>query len=108
MHTDTTIQSLDDLTTDLGHQLRQFRTETCPAYQTYELKRETTARHRRQKETTASSTNAKKDNPSSQRGRLPKAFNMQTYKFHALGDYVEAIKTYGTVDSYSTEVVSNS
>jgi hypothetical protein len=35
-----------------------------------------------------------------------KTLNLNTYKIHALGDYVSAIKTYGTTDSYSTETVS--
>jgi hypothetical protein len=30
---------------------------------------------------------------------------MNTYKVHALGDYVEIIKTYSTTDSYSIELV---
>lgn len=31
--------------------------------------------------------------------------NLDTYKIHSLGDYVEAIRQYGTTDSYSTELV---
>lgn len=38
--------------------------------------------------------------------RRPLEFNMNTYKTHALGDYVETIRHYGTTDSYSTEFVS--
>ena len=34
-----------------------------------------------------------------------KAFNLNTYKFHALGDYTATIRRYGTTDSYSTELV---
>ena len=37
---------------------------------------------------------------------LPKSFNINTYKFHTLGDYSQMIKTFGTTDSYSTQVVS--
>ena len=33
-------------------------------------------------------------------------FSLSTYKHHALGDYVQAIRRYGTTDSYSTESVS--
>jgi hypothetical protein len=35
-----------------------------------------------------------------------KEFNLNTYKFHALGDVVETIRRYGTTESYSTEPVS--
>jgi hypothetical protein len=38
--------------------------------------------------------------------RQLKSLNLNTYKIHALGDYVLAIRTYGTTDSYSTETVS--
>ena len=34
-----------------------------------------------------------------------KTFNLQTSKLHALGDYVETIKMFGTTDSYSTQIV---
>lgn len=37
--------------------------------------------------------------------RLKKSLNLNTYKNHSLGDYTEAIRRYGTTDSYSTESV---
>ena len=37
---------------------------------------------------------------------LLKTFNLNIYKFHALGDYVDMIKMFGTTDSYTTQVVS--
>ena len=36
----------------------------------------------------------------------PKVLNLNTYKWHALGDYTSAIRQFGTMDSYSTEIVS--
>ena len=39
-------------------------------------------------------------------GRLRRKLNLNTYKDHSLGDYVESIRQNGTVDSYSTESVS--
>lgn len=39
-------------------------------------------------------------------GRRPCALNLNTYKMHALGDYVRTIEQYGTTDSYSTQIVS--
>jgi hypothetical protein len=36
---------------------------------------------------------------------LPKTLNLDTYKFHALGDYAQMIKRFGTTDSYTTQVV---
>ncbi len=45
--------------------------------------------------------------PKKAAGRLRRALNLNTYKDHSLGDYVETIRQYGTVDSYSTELVNN-
>jgi hypothetical protein len=38
--------------------------------------------------------------------RRKRSFNLNTYKMHALGDYVTSIHRFGTTDSYSTEPVS--
>jgi len=37
-----------------------------------------------------------------------KMLNLSTYKLHALGDYVNTIRHFGTTDSYSTQTVSDS
>lgn len=39
-------------------------------------------------------------------GKTGKKLNLNTYKFHALGDYVRTIRMLGTTDSYSTQPVS--
>ena len=39
-------------------------------------------------------------------GRRHKMLNINTYKFHSYGDYARTIRTYGTMDSYSSEPVS--
>jgi hypothetical protein len=100
MHTEITLDIMDKVTTELGSAFREFEMKVCPAYATRELARETTARLRRraQKNSTANSGDA---------ARKAKSFNLQTYKFHALGDYVESIRRYGTTDSYNTDVVSS-
>jgi hypothetical protein len=64
------------------------------------------ARQRKQVRQQKTVNTTKQGNNKSSCGRMPKTFNLQTYKVHVLGDYVEAIKTFGTTDSYSTEVVS--
>jgi len=46
------------------------------------------------------------DGSATAEGRRPKKFNLQTYKYHSLGDYPDTIRQYGTSDSYSTEPVS--
>ena len=38
--------------------------------------------------------------------RRRKKLNIDTYKYHSLGDYAATIRRIGTTDSYSTELVS--
>ena len=49
------------------------------------------------------SASACKPTPSQRKKHL----NLNTYKLHAMGDYVSTIRQYGTIDSYSTQAVSN-
>lgn len=44
MHTDETLQILDDATISLGRELRAFASVTCPAFPTRELNRANSAR----------------------------------------------------------------
>ncbi|KAF5379470.1 hypothetical protein D9615_006555 [Tricholomella constricta] len=48
LHTDTTLQWLEQCTTDLGRQLRKFESNTCSQFDTRELPKEAQARVRRQ------------------------------------------------------------
>jgi hypothetical protein len=103
MHTDPILGMFEELTTSLGDQLRFFADETCSSYNTFELPREVAARKRRQSKRLQTDIPGAEQNLEKTRRR--KTYNMNTYKHHALGDYVEAIRTYGTCDSYSTELV---
>jgi hypothetical protein len=101
MHTDATLEMLDDETTVLGMQLRDFQLSTCSVYKTRELMREKKARERRENKKPGSQTNQDVGE------RRPMMFNLQTYKFHSLGDYVSTIKRYGTSDSFTSAIVSH-
>lgn len=101
MHTDETLQIMDDVTISLGRELRAFCTHTCPTFPTRELKREAECRQRRQQQSQSRSVHKSSQAAS----RKLKTLNLQTYKLHALGDYVSSIKRYGTTDSYSTQLV---
>lgn len=107
LHSDTTLDILDDLTTILGKGLRAFQSNTCADFQTKELKKEASARHRRK--AAKAGTNKNMSNAATSSSPTPirrsKKFNLNTYKTHSLGDYVETIRQYGTTDSYSTETV---
>jgi hypothetical protein len=110
MHTDPTLDILDQLTTDLGDALRKFNETVCSSYETRELPREAASRRRRNAKKVSSTNNS-----SSKHGKAAtdlssskvKHLNLHTYKYHALGDYVAMIRQYGTTDSYSTESVSD-
>jgi hypothetical protein len=88
MHTNSTLDLLETVTREFGHLMRQFRDKTSDEFDTTELPCETGMR--------------KGGVRSSRRKKL----NLNTYKFHALGDYVATIRLFGTTDSYSTQVVS--
>jgi hypothetical protein len=112
MHTDPTLRLLDDVTVDIGRQFRKFNNQTCPAFNTRELRREAAARMRRAHKRggaqtgNASSASAPIEGaPPIEDEKRSKKFNLQTYKFHSLGDYADTIRRYGTTDSYSTERV---
>jgi hypothetical protein len=133
MHSNLTLTILNQQTTDLGEQFHKFKATVYPAYSTQELDCEVNAWSRRQaKDTakqaetgkangvergTAASAKAKgkqkasaeqlQDTPLLRQPRRKKSFNLQTYKFHVLGDYVTYIHHFGTTDLYSTEPVSH-
>jgi hypothetical protein len=48
MHIESTLNLLETVTVQLGHDLRKFRDVTCAAFHTVELKKEAAARNRRQ------------------------------------------------------------
>src|SRR5262245_23457758 len=111
MHTDPTLEVFDGAMTTMGAKFREFDKKTCPAFATRELRREANARLRRQMKAQGGRKSTIQSAPvvSSVEhiGRLGKQFNLQTYKFHSLGDYAANIRRYGTTDSYSTERVSD-
>lgn len=105
MHTDETTKILDTLTTLLGHRLRGFKATVCAAYVTRELKREAEQRRRREEKAKLTQMSYSKAAPASGDNRRLKTLNLDTFKLHALGDYVSSILTRGSTDSYSTRLV---
>lgn len=132
LHTDETLDLLDELTSDLGDRLRAFDKKTCAAFQTQELPKETRARNREEvrradkgkgKAKAAGNDKSGYQNQAEPQVEIPtsnrksnafqpksdrhaKDFSLHTYKAHSLGDYADMIRRYGTVDSYNTEMVS--
>ena len=108
LHTESTLSFFQTATRTLGATVRYFRRTTCEAYVTREIPQEEAARGRRtaalaakRKGTAQPTPNAKEKVP----GPKIKRLNISTYKYHALGDYVEAIRRYGPADNYNTQVV---
>jgi len=80
-------------------------------YDTHELPSEEAARGHRKVAAAAkkpgnTSENVKEPAKITRKAWHRKAFNLSTYKVHALGDYAQAIQTFGMTDGYTTQVVS--
>jgi hypothetical protein len=138
MHTDDTLNLLDESTKVLGKELRSFRTSSARAWTCKELPSEIAARQRKaERKRAKAAAKAVVDVPNPPQnlechGATPlldphaienvppiintplpqpklapkvKTLNLFTYKFHALGDYVQTIHLFGTTDSYSTQIV---
>jgi hypothetical protein len=101
LHTESTLNHLEKLTTELGRLMRKFRDVTKSDFATFELPRETAARKRHSKGKETGS------NPASTSRKL-KTLNLFTYKWHALADYVRSIRLFGGTDGFSTQLVGTS
>ncbi|KIJ50228.1 hypothetical protein M422DRAFT_245470 [Sphaerobolus stellatus SS14] len=104
MHTDSTINLLSQLTKQFGSLIRKFVKDTSQRYVTQELPRERAARARQ--EAAVASKNTGKDVMPVDPSKLEKkrkTLNLNTYKFHAMGDYPSFIHRVGSIESYSTQ-----
>ena len=90
MHTDDTLRLMDLVTVMLGNHLHMFASETCTAFATRELHREAEAQTRRQSCETLLKEGTSSSNIQAA-ARKVKTLNLQTYKIHALGNYMEQI-----------------
>ena len=89
LHTDSTLNLLEAGTKELGRLMRQFRDKTSAEYNAVDLPHGPDVRNAR-----------------SRPSKKKKELNLNTYKFHALADYIATIRLFGTTDSYSTLLVS--
>lgn len=104
LHTDTTLFILDEVTTQLGHQLRRFRDKLCPQFKTRALPKEIEA-EKRCAAVSSSSKNSETRAANKKQNAIMK-FSLSTFKFHSHGHVVEDIRRFGTTDLYSTGPVS--
>ncbi|THU88485.1 hypothetical protein K435DRAFT_821626 [Dendrothele bispora CBS 962.96] len=101
LHSDRSIDCLEDATTDLGKSLRKFVSTVCEAYDMRELPKETAARGR-QRAKLANKGNQRKGVGDSSSGK--KSFNLSTYKIHSLGHYPRFIRLFGPTNNYNTQI----
>jgi hypothetical protein len=101
LHTTDTLNFFDAATVSLSHSVRKFLRTTCEDYITQELPQETAMRGRR------SAAKAQKGQhvPKMSSGPKRKKLNLNMYKYHALGDYVNTIRERGMTDNYTTQPV---
>jgi hypothetical protein len=99
IHSESTLTFLKETFKKLSQKLHKFQRDTCSAFDTVELPKEKAARHRRLAQRSEINTT-----PESSGARL-KSFNLSTYKFHAMGDYVRTIRLFGSTDSFTTQIV---
>ncbi|KAF5351441.1 hypothetical protein D9758_013515 [Tetrapyrgos nigripes] len=116
LHSDTTLQMLDNATTELGRSLRKFEEKVCKSYGTKELPKETAARGRKkanavEKEKGRSAkgkgkqkATGEEDETVTSPGARQRTFSLDTYKIHAIGYYATFIPRVGATDSYSTQI----
>ncbi|EGN94895.1 hypothetical protein SERLA73DRAFT_155586 [Serpula lacrymans var. lacrymans S7.3] len=111
LHTDDTLKFFDDATITLSQAVHKSLKTTCELYDTTELPQEEAACGRRtaalaSKMANVGSQGLGQDDPARAKytGPKRKKFNLTTYKYHALGDYPDTIRQFGTTDSYSTQL----
>src|ERR1700761_4273570 len=102
LHTDTTLGMLETVAKALCQALRQFVAMTCLQYMTKELPQEFNTQIKHQQ--AQAMCGARASNTMSNSVKV-KQFNLSTYKIHCIPDYPDAIRKYGTTDSYSMQTV---
>ncbi|KAF8878135.1 hypothetical protein CPB84DRAFT_1688449 [Gymnopilus junonius] len=104
MHTKTLVNWLQQCTTNLSSQMRRFKMHTCSSFVTRALPKEEAACGQGQVKKAArrGQTTAGPLPTASKQPHKVKLFNLFTYKYHSLGNYMKMILQFGTTDLYST------
>ena len=89
--------------------MRKFEKYVCSKYDTKDRPSELAARTRRQRQKAIqkpTTTPAPTQKDPATKGPQRRKFNLETYKYHALGDYATSIRLHGSLDGYSSQLVS--
>ena len=118
-HTETTLDLFEKQARNLGSQLRFFRDEICKQFNTKQLPKEAGKEARARKKASLMPDKIENERNNKGKGKEKegekkrdkekkgsKELNLNFPNFHSLGHYVESIRRFGTIDSYSTQFVS--
>ena len=86
--------------------MRKFEKYVCSKYDTKDLPSELAARARRQQRKAIQKPTTPGSTQPAPTGPRRRKFNLETYKYHALGDYATSIRLHGPLDGYSSQLVS--
>ncbi|KAG2343103.1 hypothetical protein BDR05DRAFT_885297, partial [Suillus weaverae] len=104
MHTKDTLDLFNKATIILGQTVQKFTQTTCKYYTTTELPHKYALCGWR--EAALASKQAESSTAKAVPSRLKcKKLNLNTYKYHTLGDYPDSIQQFGMTDNYSTQPV---
>jgi hypothetical protein len=105
LHTEISLNLFQGMTTAFTRQICQFANNVCPKFDTVETPSESATSVRADalhiEKKCQMSTQARRQGAK----QMLKNFNNDTPKFHSIVPYPDAIATYGTTDSYSTQKV---
>ena len=105
LHSDNTLTTFETATKTLGQAMRRFLRHVCPYFETRELPRETESRKRRKKAKTPSHSTSNSSATAVSVTAKTKVLNLNTSKYHNLGHYPKAIRSFGPTDNYNTKTV---
>lgn len=100
LHTETTLDLMDGVTTLMGKAVRKFK-RAVDVIETRELQREADSRKRREISRAAKEGRA----PKEILPRKAKKFNLERFKWHSAGHVVGDIREFGPTEIYSTQWV---
>jgi hypothetical protein len=104
-HTEDTLNFFDTVTVVLGQTIQKFNCIVCAHYYTTEMPHKYAARGKQKSKLASQNLNSNLVNEVMS-GPKRKRLNLNTYKYHALGDCTDTIQQFGTIDSFSTQPVS--
>lgn len=102
IHTETTVELLTLQIAWFGVMMQAFASQVCPSYTTTELPSKVGDKDSKAIHPPCKHCKVDQQSPADNKQKL---FLLNTYKFHALGHYLEHMTCIGTTDNYSTQLV---